>query len=608
MTTRSLKLRWPLLGACAAALVLVTTTALAGSGVGGVFNLGQVNMVDAQSTLSGNPGGSPQLKVVNSGTGAALRGEAQSGVGVNGIAVTGTGEQGQSQDGIGVVGIHSATTGVNPGVQGTTNSDDANGAAVVGRNLGLGPGLRSIVKVPVKSGVPAPPLAVNSSTKVAKLNADLLDDLDSSGFWRTGGNAGTTAGTNFLGTTDNQALELQVNGQRALRLAPDANSANVIGGFSGNAVQFGAVGATIAGGGQNYNFGTGRNLVTDSLGTVGGGFGNQAGNFDSNGDDADFATVAGGTMNVAAGPHSAVGGGNGNGAGGRGSWVAGGDGNSAYGVDSAIPGGYLNDATGDYSFAAGHHATAVHQGTFVWADNSNSTEFVSTDANQFLVRASGGAKIVRDTNSFHGTGAALQVEHAGTEGEAAWLRIVGSGSIAPVLNLLKHPDGVGNFLTCMNFDGTSTTAKCHIDKDGTFISGSDFAESLPARGSKSRYEPGDVLVASISHPGEIERSHRRSDRTVIGVYSTRPALLCATKGGFTRVGKNEIPVAITGIVPVKVSTENGTIHPGDLLTSSSLPGRAMDAGRNPAVGTVLAKSLGALARGRGMIRALVMLR
>ena len=51
MTTRSLKLRWPLLGACAAALVLVTTTALAGSGVGGVFNLGQVNMVDAQSTL-----------------------------------------------------------------------------------------------------------------------------------------------------------------------------------------------------------------------------------------------------------------------------------------------------------------------------------------------------------------------------------------------------------------------------------------------------------------------------------------------------------------------------------------------------------------------------
>ena len=45
--------------AAAAALVLTTTTALAGSGVGGVFNLGQVNTVDAQTILTGNPGGNP---------------------------------------------------------------------------------------------------------------------------------------------------------------------------------------------------------------------------------------------------------------------------------------------------------------------------------------------------------------------------------------------------------------------------------------------------------------------------------------------------------------------------------------------------------------------
>src|SRR5262249_36498436 len=62
------RLRWLLLGSAVAALVLTTTTALAGSGVGGVFNLGQVNSVDAQTTLSGNAGGNPQLKVVNSGT------------------------------------------------------------------------------------------------------------------------------------------------------------------------------------------------------------------------------------------------------------------------------------------------------------------------------------------------------------------------------------------------------------------------------------------------------------------------------------------------------------------------------------------------------------
>src|SRR5947207_2812782 len=35
--------------------------------------------------------------------------------------------------------------------------------------------------------------------------------------WSLTGNSGTTAGTNFLGTTDNQPLELKVNGLRAFR-------------------------------------------------------------------------------------------------------------------------------------------------------------------------------------------------------------------------------------------------------------------------------------------------------------------------------------------------------------------------------------------------------
>src|SRR5512140_3482649 len=62
-----------------------------------------------------------------------------------------------------------------------------------------------------------PPFTVSSSSKVVNLNADLLDGLDSGAFWQIGGNAGTTAGVNFIGTTDNRALELKVNGQRALR-------------------------------------------------------------------------------------------------------------------------------------------------------------------------------------------------------------------------------------------------------------------------------------------------------------------------------------------------------------------------------------------------------
>jgi hypothetical protein len=55
----------------------------------------------------------------------------------------------------------------------------------------------------------------------------------------------------WLGTTDNNALELHVNSARALRLEPNATSPNVIGGYSGNSVTAGVYGAAICGGGAN---------------------------------------------------------------------------------------------------------------------------------------------------------------------------------------------------------------------------------------------------------------------------------------------------------------------------------------------------------------------
>jgi hypothetical protein len=635
-----------LLFGAAAALVLTTTTALAGSGVGGVFNLGQVNTVDAQTSLTGNPGGSPELKVTSTGTAAAVRGVAVNGIGTNGVSTSGVGQQGLSDSGIGTLGTHGNTTGASPGVQGETNSTDPNGAGVVGKNNGGGPGLKAIVNAGT------PPLAVNSSVKVANLNADLLDGLDSPAFqkrvtgtcgagsaikvvnadgtvvcepvgiagaWGLAGNSGTTAGANFLGTTDSQPLELKVNGQRALRLEPNASGPNLVGGFFGNAVLAGASGATIAGGGASS---PGPNLVSDDYGTIGGGFNNVAGDQDAGNDptsavDATVAggadntasdlasTVAGGSDNTASDDFSTVGGGGGNRAIAPSSTVGGGGQNTASGTLSTVPGGFTNTAAGFFSFAAGRRAKANHQGAFVWADSTNA-DFASTGADQFLVRASGGAKILKGTSSFHGTGAALQVEHAGTDGEAAWLRINDSASVASVLNLLKHPSGTGDFLECTNFDGTNTTRKCHIDQNGTYTAGSDFAESLPVRGGKARYQPGDVLSISRTHAGRVLKSHTAFDPALIGVYSTRPGVLGADKGGITRVGKNDIPVAITGIVPVKVTTQNGAIRPGDLLTSSGLPGRAMNAGRSPAVGIVLGKALGFLMRGSGTIRMLVM--
>jgi hypothetical protein len=67
-------------------------------------------------------------------------------------------------------------------------------------------------------------------------------------------------------------------------------------------------------------------------------------------------------------------------------------------------------------------------------------------------------------------------------------------------------------------------------------------------------------------------------------------------------------LALTGRVPVKVSSENGPIRPGDLLVSSSTAGHAMRAASNPSPGTIIGKALGSLKEGNGTVEMLIMLR
>lgn len=141
--------------------------------------------------------------------------------------------------------------------------------------------------------------------------------------------------------------------------------------------------------------------------------------------------------------------------------------------------------------------------------------------------------------------------------------------------------------------------------NGTQASGADFAEQIAVQGKEQAYQPGDVLVISAQTDRTVELSARAFDTSVIGVYSTQPALL----GGAP--DQNDplagIPVAITGIVPCKVSAENGAIKRGDLLVTASKPGYAMRAGANPPQGTVLGKAMGQLDKGTGVIQVLVTL-
>jgi len=268
--------------------------------------------------------------------------------------------------------------------------------------------------------------------------------------WELTGNSGTSPGTNFVGTTDNKALELRTNNQRAIRIEPDnvsypARSPNVICGYENNSVSSGVRGATISGGG-NYDYPTEElNRVTEDFGTVGGGRANTAGDDcatvgggDGNSANGDRSTIAGGMDNITSSTYSTVGGGGINNATGSSATVAGGWSNDATGHYAAVgggednvannmfstvaggryntagtswgatvgggmdntasnfgatvPGGEDNTAAGRYSLAAGYRAKANHQGSFVWGDSTNA-DFSSSDEDQFLIRASNGVGI-----------------------------------------------------------------------------------------------------------------------------------------------------------------------------------------------------------------------
>ena len=145
---------------------------------------------------------------------------------------------------------------------------------------------------------------------------------------------------------------------------------------------------------------------------------------------------------------------------------------------------------------------------------------------------------------------------------------------------------------------------------GFQASGADFAESMSVVGKAADYEPGDVLVISRDGPGNVERCTEAYCTRVIGVYATKPSLLGTTKGIDADLSQ-EIPVGIIGIVPCKVDATYGPINPGDLLTTSPTAGHAMrhdPTQSGPRPGGLLGKALGRLPQGRGLIDVAIILR
>ena len=136
--------------------------------------------------------------------------------------------------------------------------------------------------------------------------------------------------------------------------------------------------------------------------------------------------------------------------------------------------------------------------------------------------------------------------------------------------------------------------------------GLDYAEGFDVSTDNTEIEPGTVLVIDPANPGELAVSARSYDRKVAGIVAGANGL-----GSGVRLGGSEFDhdVALAGRVYCKVIADNEPIEPGDLLTTSDVPGYAMkviDHAR--AQGAILGKAMQRLENGeKGQILVLVTL-
>ena len=345
----------------------------------------------------------------------------------------------------------------------------------------------------------------------------------------------------------------------------------MLGGCWENYISSGVVGATIAGGGEQHY---------DDL--------DGAENL-PNGVNGNFGTVGGGYSNTA-------------------------------GYGGTVPGGINNVAAGNGSFAAGQQAQALHTGAFAWADSQNAP-FASTGNDQFCVRAQGGVKLDNSTSVAFGSATRQMLElyrdptstyiyGIGVQSSTLYERAgVGAGFAwysGGVHNNGQDNNGGGSTLMTLDSSGdlnvTANASICTL----TIRGGCDVAE--PFVMSASAIVKGSVVVIDEEHAGQLKLSDRPYDTRVAGIVSGANGInpgIALHQDGALQDGQN---VALSGRVYVLADASGSPITPGDLLTTSAIPGYAMKvADHLKAQGAILGKDMTGLKNGQGMVLVLVTL-
>jgi hypothetical protein len=165
---------------------------------------------------------------------------------------------------------------------------------------------------------------------------------------------------------------------------------------------------------------------------------------------------------------------------------------------------------------------------------------------------------------------------------------------------------IGGSLSLSNFTGTQTI---FLNGETGQIStpNADCAEEFDVSSSESvEVEPGTVMV--MSDDGKLKTSSMPYDKRVVGVVSGagdfKPAVILDKKASQDK----RVPVAVVGKVYCKVDADESSINIGDILTTSSIPGRAMKAiNHSKSFGAVIGKALSGVNSGKTLIPLLIAL-
>jgi len=232
---------------------------------------------------------------------------------------------------------------------------------------------------------------------------------------------------------------------------------------------------------------------------------------------------------------------------------------------------------------------------------------IGNDENDTLeipATVNGGIYVTRDAGG-SASAATVRAYNTNADGPALLAKVNSTYACGLFTN-----NGTGDIIR--GFAGPKTNLRFQVTNSGMVVctelritGGSDLAE--PFETDSLDAKPGMVMSIDPDKPGGLRLCTRAYDRAVAGIVSGAGGI----KPGFTMQQEGSpadgtLPLALTGRVYCWCDASSASIEPGDLLTTSDVPGHAMKvADYSRAQGATIGKAMTRLREGRGLVLVLV---